>query len=83
MMDAIAEPARAELYPGYADARTAGLEAGALGVAVSGAGPTIVAGCRCPRRRGWGGMVQAYKRAGIEAVSHPAQIDRAGARILP
>jgi homoserine kinase len=84
MMDAIAEPARAELYPGYADARAAGLEAGALGVAVSGAGPTIVAVVPMPSATRVGeAMVQAYKRAGIEAVSHPAQIDRAGARILP
>jgi hypothetical protein len=28
-------------------------------------------------------MVRGYKAAGIDAVSHPAQIDRAGARILP
>lgn len=84
MMDAIAEPARAELYRGYADARAAGLEAGALGVAVSGAGPTIVAVVPMPSATRVGeAMVQAYKRAGIDAVSHPAQIDRAGARILP
>jgi len=83
MVDAIAEPARAELYPGYAEARVAGLEAGALGVAVSGAGPTIVAVVPMPSATRVGeAMVQAYKRAGIEAVSHPAQIDRAGARIL-
>src|SRR5206468_12590178 len=43
MVDAIAEPPRASLHPGYAEARAAGLEAGALGVAVSGAGPTVVA----------------------------------------
>ena len=43
LVDHIAEPARAPLYPGYAEARRAALEAGALGVVVSGAGPTLVA----------------------------------------
>jgi hypothetical protein len=37
------EPARAALYPGYVEARAAALAAGALGVAVSGAGPTVLA----------------------------------------
>ena len=84
MFDAIAEPARAALFPGYAEARTAGLEAGALGVAVSGAGPTVVAVVPMPSAAKVGeAMVQAYRRAGLEAVSHPAQIDRSGARILP
>ena len=84
MFDAIAEPARAPLYPGYREAAAAGLEAGALGVAVSGAGPTIVAIASMPSATKVGeAMVRGYKSAGIEAVSHPAQIDRAGARILP
>ena len=84
MFDAIAEPARAALYPGYAEAAAAGLEAGALGVAVSGAGPTIVAIVPMPSATKVGeAMVRGYNSLGIEAVSHPAQIDRAGARILP
>jgi homoserine kinase len=84
MFDAIAEPARAALYPGYPEAAAAGLEAGALGVAVSGAGPTIVAVVPMPSATKVGeAMVRGYKSVGIEAVSHPAQIDRAGARILP
>lgn len=84
MFDAIAEPARAGLYPGYAEAAAAALEAGAYGVAVSGAGPTIVAVVPMPSATRVGeAMVRAYKSLGIEAVSHPAQIDRAGARILP
>jgi homoserine kinase len=84
MFDAIAEPARAALYPGYVEAAAAGLEAGALGVAVSGAGPTIVAVVPMPSATKVGeAMVRGYNSVGIEAVSHPAQIDRAGARILP
>ena len=84
MFDAIAEPARAALYPGYPEAGAAALEAGALGVAVSGAGPTVVAVVPMPSATKVGeAMVKGYRSLGIEAVSHAAQIDRAGARILP
>jgi homoserine kinase len=84
MHDAIAEPARAALYPGYAEAAAAALDAGALGVAVSGAGPTVVAIVPMPSATKVAeAMVRGYRSVGIEAVSHPAQIDRAGARILP
>jgi homoserine kinase len=43
MVDAIVEPARARLVPGYAEVRKAALEAGAKGVAISGAGPSMIA----------------------------------------
>jgi len=41
--DQIAEPARASLYPGYLKAKKSALESGALGVTLSGAGPTVIA----------------------------------------
>jgi len=43
MIDAVAEPARAFLIPGYQQVRENALQAGACGVAVSGAGPAMVA----------------------------------------
>jgi len=43
MVDRVAEPSRIPLYPGYARAREAALASGAWGVAVSGAGPTLLA----------------------------------------
>jgi homoserine kinase len=43
MEDRVAEPFRLPLYPGYPEARAAGRAAGAAGVAVSGAGPTVMA----------------------------------------
>ncbi len=43
MEDEIAEPYRQHLIPGYADVKRMGLEAGASGVAISGAGPSLVA----------------------------------------
>lgn len=43
MEDEIAEPYRRHLIPGYSDVKRMGLEAGAAGVTISGAGPSLVA----------------------------------------
>jgi homoserine kinase len=43
MEDEIAEPYREQLIPGYRDVKRMGLEAGATGVSISGAGPSLVA----------------------------------------
>ncbi|MCL1978319.1 MAG: homoserine kinase [Candidatus Bathyarchaeota archaeon] len=43
MIDGIVEPARASLIPGYSKVRENALNAGALGVTISGAGPTMIA----------------------------------------
>jgi len=81
--DRIAEPHRAPLYPGYPQARTAGLEAGALGVALSGAGPTIVAlAPRAAREAVAAALVAGYTKAGIGSRAHVAEVDTAGARVV-
>jgi len=41
--DVIVEPARARIFPWFKTVREAALEAGASGVALSGAGPTVIA----------------------------------------
>jgi len=43
MEDEIAEPYRRNLIPGYDEVKRMGLEAGAAGVSISGAGPSLVA----------------------------------------
>ncbi len=43
MMDSVVEPARARLIEGFGDVRKAALDSGASGVAISGAGPSLVA----------------------------------------
>jgi homoserine kinase len=43
MVDRIAEPFRESLIPGYHDVRRLGLDAGAAGVSISGAGPSVIA----------------------------------------
>jgi homoserine kinase len=81
--DRIAEPRRAPLYPGYPPARTAALEAGALGVAVSGAGPTLVAvALREARPAVAKALVEGYAKAGINARSYVAEVDVTGARVV-
>jgi homoserine kinase len=82
MRDRIAEPARSSLYPGYAEARTAAMGAGALGVAVSGAGPTVVAIVREAGSRAVAqALVAGYHSLGIEATAHEARVDETGARV--
>lgn len=43
MTDSIVEPARAKLIPGYSEVKSAALSAGASGVCISGAGPSMLA----------------------------------------
>ena len=43
MRDEIAEPYRQSMIPGFAEAKRLGLEAGAAGVSISGAGPSLIA----------------------------------------
>lgn len=84
MSDRIAEPARASLYPGHTDARAAALAGGALGVAVSGAGPTLVAiAPQAAKEAVARAFAAAYARLGIAATAHVAGVDNEGARVLP
>ncbi len=83
MRDHIAEPYRTPLYPGYAEARAAGLAAGSAGIVVSGAGPTVVAVTRKGRESEVGdAMTGAYRSAGFDATAHLAEVDVTGARVL-
>jgi homoserine kinase len=83
MVDHIAEPARAGLYPGYAAAKAAGLGAGATGVVVSGAGPTVIALTAAARAVAVAEAMQdAYRRAGFDCAAHRAKVDHSGARVI-
>jgi homoserine kinase len=83
MIDRIAEPVRQSLYPGYLEARAAAFDAGAWGVAVSGAGPTILALAHWGVAKAVGhAMEAAYRRLGMSAVAHAAEVDRPGARVI-
>lgn len=82
--DRIAEPARAVLLPGFARAKSAALDAGALGCSISGAGPTAfaIAGDDATAHRVASAMVAAYAAEGIAAAARVAEVDLVGARIV-
>ena len=81
--DRIAEPARAGLLPGFAEAKAAALAAGALGSSISGSGPTAfaLARGRDVGERVAAAMSAAYARPASGARSRVARIDRTGARV--
>jgi homoserine kinase len=82
--DHVVEPARAHLMPLLAEVRAAAHAAGAHGLVISGAGPTLAAICDA-RARAFdvaAVMERVYRDAGIGAVSQACQIAPEGARVL-
>jgi homoserine kinase len=77
MDDPVVTPARADLITGYDAVREAALDAGATGVTVSGAGPTVIAACGRNRRRDIAGaMVEAFVESGVDARAYQTRIGR-------
>ncbi|UIP01094.1 homoserine kinase [Halobaculum sp. CBA1158] len=82
MDDPVVTPARAELITGYDAVREAALSAGATGVTVSGAGPSLLAACPSgSRRRVAAAMVEAFADAGVGARAYQTEVGR-GATVL-
>lgn len=81
--DRIAEPARLRLLPGFARAKQAALAAGALGVSVSGAGPTAFALCagKAEGAQIAEAMCDAYRVAGIDCTVRVARPDLKGTTV--
>jgi homoserine kinase len=79
--DRIAEPARAPLLPGFARAKAAAIEAGALGCSIAGGGPSsfaLVDGT--PTAEGvLSAMLEAYSAEGLDATGRIAEVDERGA----
>lgn len=72
MLDTVVEPARASLIPGYQKVRENALKAGACGVAISGAGPAMLAVINRKRAdpvKVAEAMRQGFKSAGFEATA--------------
>jgi homoserine kinase len=67
MNDRIHEPYRLTAIPGAREAKAAALEAGAICVALSGAGPGVIAFARQGFDRIGRGMKESFARAGLEA----------------
>jgi len=82
--DEIVTPARAALIPGCLEVIRAALDAGALGSAISGSGPSIFALSRSPRsaEAAAAAMTAAFARAGLDASSIVSAADGPGVRRL-
>jgi homoserine kinase len=81
--DRIAEPVRAGLLPGFAEAKAAALAAGALGSSISGSGPTAFALARGRENaeRVAAAMAAAYRARGAKCSARVGPVDRDGATV--
>ena len=81
--DRIAEPVRAGMLPGFLKAKQAALAAGALGVSISGAGPTAFACCasEAVAEKVARAMREAYQNAGVGCETRVARPDLTGTRV--
>ena len=82
--DGVVEPARAVLIPRLREARAAAKGAGALGLVISGAGPTLCAICDGEEvaQSVVSALGKVYAGDGIECLTRVTQVDDAGARLL-
>ena len=81
--DAIAEPARMGMIPGYGDVKRLAIQAGAAGVTISGAGPSVIALMDGDSRMGevQAAMSEGFARAGVGCTTIPCR-PAEGARVI-
>lgn len=82
--DGVIEPARAHLMPLLNEIRVVAKNAGALGLVISGAGPTLCAVCDDERTalRVAKAMRQRYAESGIESMARATQVSEAGTQVI-
>tara|TARA_B100001123_G_scaffold114707_1_gene133711 strand:- start:4760 stop:5710 length:951 start_codon:yes stop_codon:yes gene_type:complete len=82
--DALVEPIRAPLVPGFAEVKTAALTAGALGCSISGSGPSVFAFAAAdgPAERIAETMQEAFLKAGVTSDRFIGRVNTTGARVL-
>jgi len=80
--DRLHQPYRQRLIPGMRDVFAAALEDGALGVAISGAGPSLVAFSSGKAEAIGTAMVEAFQRHKIKASYTVLNVDKEGARLM-
>ncbi len=83
LVDALVEPRRAPLIPGFHEARDAALDAGALGAGISGGGPSLFAWFEgeAAARKGAAAMREALEGLGIGADAWSAPVMGPSARV--
>jgi homoserine kinase len=83
LLDVVIEPQRQVLIPGFAEVKSAALEARAIGCSISGAGPTVFAWAEsADAERVRAGMVAAFARHGLGTDAWVSDIGREGARVV-
>jgi homoserine kinase len=85
LRDYVVEPQRATLIPGFASVKAEATEAGALGVSISGSGPTVFAWATSleTAERVRQSMLHAFKEhAKVEVDSWVSPVSDLGARIV-
>ena len=83
--DIVIEPVRAQLIPGYEEAKRNALKAGADGVAISGSGPSLFAITCHTHRRSYlieDAMVRSFQNHGIKCKSIITEVDMEGTRLV-
>ena len=81
MADRLHQPYRTSLIPGFDDVAEAAMDAGALSVALSGAGPSIAAYCTKSTQEVGAQMSEAFARNQISCDIKVLSIDSAGATV--
>ena len=82
MEDSLHQPYRLPLIPGAQAAMQAARQAGASAVALSGAGPSLIAFSRQPANAAIGlAMQRAFEQAGLSARIFPLNISQSGASV--
>jgi len=84
LRDVLVEPRRAGLIGGFAAARDAALDAGALGASISGAGPSVFAWFteRDAALAAQASVQQAFAAAGFDSQAWVSPLNAPGARLL-
>ena len=85
MRDAVAEPVRAQLVPGFEAVKAGAIEAGAVAAGLSGSGPSVLALCRgrTAAERAAAAMAKAFREAaGVSSNLVVSRANGEGARIL-
>ena len=79
--DALVEPIRAPLVPGFAEVRQAALDAGALGCSISGSGPSLFAfaGSSSAAETVADAMQAAFAASGVASDRYVGPVNRRGA----
>lgn len=84
LQDKIVEPERAQLIPGFAEAKRAALDAGAAGCTISGSGPSIFALSTSEEEATLiaAEMIAVFEAIKLPALRHISPINPDGARVL-